>query len=266
MTPNLANDGIMDTRWSGIPGHNTGGWYELAWAEPVRVGQVIVFQYDRYVKEMDVQVWDEQARAWVTLQHFGQPNDRLPKVIVGQFPIRRTSKLRLANITNGPSFTEVQAFEEPNLPPPIVNLASDVNGHFIGMVCDAWGNEPITGAEMRLSGQAKNGAWQEAAKSDHHGLVFLNMPLGMNSPLTLQLRMPASTSSSVLTQPLDAAHFFYGLTPDHLQRHSIQLAGPWRFAVDPRPISGNRLSRTRPGPRLKCRPISKWKVFDPSPA
>jgi hypothetical protein len=63
LPPELANDGQQETRWSGIPGHNIGGWYELHWEQPVRIGQVIVFQYDRYVREMDVQVWDDDAVA-----------------------------------------------------------------------------------------------------------------------------------------------------------------------------------------------------------
>ena len=66
----------METRWSGIPGHNTGGWYELAWDRPVRVGEIVVLQYDRYVQEMDVQVWDGDTRSWVSLQHLGQADLR----------------------------------------------------------------------------------------------------------------------------------------------------------------------------------------------
>src|SRR5580658_3616611 len=49
LTPDLANDGKTDTRWSNIPGHNSDGWYELDWDHPVRIGQVVVFQYERYV-------------------------------------------------------------------------------------------------------------------------------------------------------------------------------------------------------------------------
>ena len=165
----LANDGNMDTRWSGIPGHNAGGWYELTWDRPVRVGQVVVFQYDRYVKEMDVQIWDEDAKTWVTLQHFGQPDRRLPKVVVCRFQSRSTTRLRLANITNGPSFNEIRVFEEPFEIGPAVNLASDANGNFSGMISDAWGSAPVQGAQVKLSGQAKRGAWQVSAQSDEHG-------------------------------------------------------------------------------------------------
>ena len=67
MRAGLANDGRLESRWSGIPGHNIGGWFELDWAQPVRVGEVIVFQHDRYVKEMDLQVWDSTNQVWVTL-------------------------------------------------------------------------------------------------------------------------------------------------------------------------------------------------------
>ena len=39
MAAALANDGNLDTRWSAIPGHNTGGWYELDWDQPVKRGR-----------------------------------------------------------------------------------------------------------------------------------------------------------------------------------------------------------------------------------
>jgi delta 1-pyrroline-5-carboxylate dehydrogenase len=131
LPPELANDGKMETRWSGIPGHNTGAWYELDWDAPVRVGQVVIIQYDRYVKEMDVQLWDDGAKIWVTVQHFGTPDKRLPKVVVCRFPPRSTTRLRLANITNGPSFNEVQVFEEAGVPPGVLNFLSG-HGSVIG--------------------------------------------------------------------------------------------------------------------------------------
>jgi hypothetical protein len=136
MRAGLANDGRMETRWSGIPGHNLGGWFELDWAQPVRVGEVVVFQYDRYVKEMDLQIWDLANQVWVTVEHLGRPDRRLPKIVACRFASRRTTRVRLANITNGPSFSEVQVFEEPYAQPPAVALASDANGHFIGIVSD----------------------------------------------------------------------------------------------------------------------------------
>ena len=228
----LGNDGKMDTRWSGIPGHNTGGWYELTWNRPVRVGQIVVHQYDRYVKEMDVQAWDDEAKAWITLQHFGQPDRRLPKVVVCRFKPRVAARVRLASITNGPSFNEVQVFEESFAIAPAINLASDANGNFIGMISDAWGSEPVKGAPVKLSGQTKRGPWQVSAQSDEHGLFFAPMTLGATGQVTVVAEM-AESGAATHTERFDAAGFQYGLTPLPLKSQKTSLAGRWRFATDP---------------------------------
>ena len=229
----MANDGRMDTRWSGIPGHNVGGWFQLEWAQPVRVGEVVVFQHDRYVKEMDLQVWDLTNEVWVTIEHLGSADRRLPKVVVCRFPSRQTKRVRLANITNGPSFSEVQVFEEPFSQPPAVNLASDADGHFIGMVCDPWGSEPLAGMEMGLSGQAKSGPWQATTHSDDHGLFFVPMPLGLSAPITVCARATSPAKASETKVQFAAASFQYGLTPANLRHSKIKLEEEWRFAPDP---------------------------------
>lgn len=245
LPPELANDGKMDTRWSGIPGHNTGGWYELQWTQAVRVAQVVVLQYDRFVKELDVQVWDDAAKTWLTVQHFGQPDRRLPKVVVCRLAPRSTTRLRLAQITNGPSFDEVQVFEEAFAIAPAINLASDANGNFLGMLSDAWGSEPMARAQVQLSGQAKRGRWQIAGRSDEHGLVVLPMPLGMTGLVTATMTLPkpgeaGDPAAGPGTQPapahvetFDAVDFQYGLTPIPNRSDKVSLAGRWRFAVDP---------------------------------
>jgi hypothetical protein len=233
MAANLANDGNMDTRWSGIPGHNTGGWFELDWEQPVRLAEVIVFQHDRYVKEMDLQVWDQENGAWVVLEHLGRPDGRLPRVIVCRFKSRFTPRLRLANITNGPSFNEVQVFEEPFADLPVVNLASDADGRFLGMISDAWGSAPVAGAEVSLSGEAKAGPWQALARSDEYGLFFVPMPLGLTGKVSVSARLPGQAVAGPAPVPMDAAGFQYGLTPENLHRGKLNLEGPWRFAPDP---------------------------------
>ena len=88
-TPEKAIDGNMGTRWSGIPGHNAGVWYQLEWKEPVEIGEVVVHQYDRYVIEFDVQVRAVPAAEWRTVQHFGRAGQRLPKVVACRFGPRR---------------------------------------------------------------------------------------------------------------------------------------------------------------------------------
>src|SRR5262245_27677709 len=52
-TPAKACDGDRQSRWSGIPGHNTGVWFQLEWAQPVKIGEVVIRQFDRFVMELD---------------------------------------------------------------------------------------------------------------------------------------------------------------------------------------------------------------------
>ena len=152
---NQANDGNMETRWSGIPGHTSGGWFELAWDQPVRVGEVVIVQYDRFVNEMDLQAWDQASQAWVTLKHLQGPGEKLPKIVICPVEQRSTTRLRLANISGGPVFSEVQVFEEPS--PPVANLASDADGHFIGMLSDEWGSAPAQGLKCRFPARPNQG-------------------------------------------------------------------------------------------------------------
>src|SRR5579871_6372825 len=42
LPPELAVDGLDNTRWSGIPGHNSDVWFQLTWSEPQQVGQILV--------------------------------------------------------------------------------------------------------------------------------------------------------------------------------------------------------------------------------
>jgi len=233
MTPDLARDGKTGTRWSGIPGHNSGGWYALDWDQPVRIAQVVVLQFDRFVNEMDLQVWDQPGGAWVTLRHFGRPEEKLPRTVECRFEPRSSSKLRLANITGGPSFTEVEVFERPFAPTPELSLASDANGNFIGMVADGWGSAPLAGVEVSLSGQAGAGPWQAVARSDSNGLFFPPMPVGMTGDVSVMARPPQQDAWPVASAHFPATGFQYGLTPRNLHREETSLDGLWRFATDP---------------------------------
>ncbi len=233
MTADLAQDGKTGTRWSGVPGHNSGGWYELDWDQPVRIAQVVVLQFDRFVNEMDLQMWDDSSRDWVTLRHFGSPEEKLLRTVDCRFEQRSSSKLRLANITGGPSFTEVEVFEHPFAPAPQLSLASDANGNFIGMVADGWGSAPLPGVDVSLSGNAAAGPWQRAARSDSNGLFFAAMPVGMSGEVSLTARPPQEEAWPVASAHFPAAGFLYGLTPRNLLREETSLDGPWRFATDP---------------------------------
>jgi hypothetical protein len=233
MTPELAVDGKMETRWSGIPGDETNGWFQLDWDQPVRVSEAVVFQHDRYVREMDLQAWDDAAANWRTIEHLGQANGRLPKVVVSQFGAMSTRRLRLANILGGPSFTEIMVFERAFARPPVLTLASDCDGHFIGIVCDEWGSAPARDAEVVVSGQAEGGAWSESARTDGHGLLTIPMPVGMTGQISATIRPGGSDAAPVAPVRFGAAQFQYGLTPANFYRRATDLSGLWRFAPDP---------------------------------
>ena len=141
LTPEKARDGDLGTRWSGIPGHNRDVWFQLDWERPVRVAEVVIHQFDRFVMELDVQVWDGARGDWRTMQHSGAPDKRLPSVVVCRFDAVETTRNRIGNITNGPSFTEVEVYSQPFAGGLETRLASDLRGNLIGIVTDSFGAE-----------------------------------------------------------------------------------------------------------------------------
>jgi len=230
MTPERAIDGKAQTRWSGIPGHDSGVWYQLDWDRPLQIGQVIIHQFDRFTYEMDVQVWDANKNDWHTLQHFGRPGRRLPLVVLCNFDPITTTRLRIGNITNGPSFNEVEVYAEPfSGYEPVVRIASDLQGHFTGVVTDPWGSAPIAGAQLTLSGANPAGAWQMTAAPDDTGLFRTPMPLG----LTGEIKVNTAIRGRTWTTAFDSSEFQYGLTPISKSDQPISLNGKWRFAIDP---------------------------------
>jgi hypothetical protein len=227
LRPEFAIDGNPLTRWSGISGHNSGVWFQLEWPKPVTLRQLVIQQYDTFVMELDVQVWDEARQEWRTLQHFGKPGEKLPLVVVATFDAVQTTKARIANITNGPSFTEVEAYSEPM--PPVTVLGSDVRGNAIGIVCDRWGRSPVSGASVHLSGQTAMGPWNGDAVSDEHGLFGVPLPLGLHGPLSIQSHSGAFDWEQV--QPSEDLQ--RGLTPVGIDEKVTSLNGQWRFSIDP---------------------------------
>lgn len=240
LTPEKAIDGQTQTRWSGIPGHNADVWFQLEWDAPVRIAEVVLRQYDRFVMELDVQVWDERAGDWRTLQHFGEPGKRLPLVVVCRTAPQETRRLRIGNTTNGPSFTEVEAYAAHFAQGLATRLASDVDGHFVGLVTDALGASPVPDAAVTLTGRARGGAaaggsgaaeqeWTATARSDENGLFIVPMPVGLSGALNVRTIAEEQTAHDTF----DCTHFQYGLTPRGLDAEVTPLAGPWRFAPDP---------------------------------
>jgi beta-galactosidase len=234
LTPSKANDGDTATRWSGIPGHDSGVWFQLDWGHPVRIAQVIIQQSDSFAMELDVQVWDSAENGWRSIRHQGKPGARLPRVLIVSFPVEETERLRIANITNGPSFSEVEAYAEP-LPLQLsVQVASDLNGNILGIVTDQWGSEPVSGAAVALAGRGKFGPWTNSTRSDEKGLFRAPLPLGSEGTVEIVATAPgALKEGSIARLRLDAGDFQYGLTPRSYGAPVESLNGRWRFRSDP---------------------------------
>ncbi len=223
----LAHDGRADTRWSGIPGHNSGVWFQLEWEQPVDVAEVLVRQFSRFTFEWDVETWDDATQRWVGAGHYGKPNVRLPGLVLCQIePARRTSRVRIANITNGPSFTEVEVYGPSERHRPEVHLASDLRGNFVGMLCDAFGSQPAAGQVVTLSGSFASGRWHRVVKTDEHGMFFAPMPVGLRG--SVRAESPGS-----VPQEFAAGGFQRALTPVDFALRRVELSQGWRFALDP---------------------------------
>lgn len=239
----FAIDGDLKTRWSGIPGHNKDVWFELAWDAPVEVGCVVIHQFDRFVTEFDLDAWDDAKQEWRTLAHFGNPHDRLALVILwrraaADKPVR-TSKLRLARIANGPSFTEIEVYSDPFAQPPELHASGDADGHIVAIVTDHLGTAPLAGARVTLTIPTPAGDRKVAATSDDHGLLFVDAPPGMSGTIATEIAPTGAESATAksVTGTLDAATLPVALTPFDDATPKNKLGGHWHFAADPEPDS-----------------------------
>jgi len=226
MSAEKAIDGKENTRWSGIPGHNSGVWFQLNWKQRVTIGQLVIKQYDRYSMEWDVQILSEDQQTWKTLRHDGKNGAKLPLVVVDDFPSVTTSALRISHITNGPSFNEVEVFERPNAYPPVISTASDLQGNFIGIVTDAFGSEGHPAVQVKFQGQNQEGPWQYATRTDENGLFKIPMVAHLQGNIDVRCSNGASTQ-------LHATDFQYGVTPVSIDTPKTSLDGVWKFSLDP---------------------------------
>jgi len=234
LTPDKANDGNLSTRWSGIPGHNAGVWYELDWNEPVEVGEVIIHQYDTYVFECDVQVRSNKTAEWQTVRHFGRPGVRLPRIVVCSFAPRRVTGVRIGNITNGPSFNEVEVYSRPIAIGIETHVASDLLGNIIGVVTDTWGASPVEGADVTFSGQSKNGTWKASARSNDKGMIAVAMPLGLAGKVAIRTEPKIKDAAAApIERQIDASALAFRLTPREARHSAVNLSGRWKFSLDP---------------------------------
>lgn len=227
LTPEKAIDGVAGTRWSGIPGHNEGVWYQLKWDTPVTIRQIVLKQYDTFVTQLDIQTYSEPSKKWKTIKHLGTPDAKLPLIVVASFEPFQADRIRIGNICNGPSFNEVEVYAAEK--PDKTVLGSDANGNIIGIVCDHWGGSPVTNAKVLLKGNAKIGQWQAQTKTNDHGLFEVAMPLGLTGDINVKTKSETGTHDSVVR----ASDIQYGLTPTSFRAKSTSLNGQWKFRLDP---------------------------------
>ena len=234
LTPEKAIDGKADTRWSNIPGHNEGIWFQLDWKVPLAIGEVVVDQFDTFASEWDIQIRENAAAAWKTVRHYGKPGRKLPKVVVCNFAPREAAALRIANISGGPSFNEVVVYGRPYADGLATNVASDLRGHFLGTVCDAAGAGPIEGARVTLSGNSKGGAWKRSATTDAKGLFSAEMPLLLSGPIDIRTQWKtAEMAVGPFQRQVDSSAFRGRPTPREARWNVVNLDGKWKFRLDP---------------------------------
>src|SRR5262249_13917005 len=147
------------------------------------------------------------SSSWRTMDHLGRPGKRLARDVLATFTATKTQKLRIANITNGPSFTEVEVYAAPG--PSELHVATDLDGRLIGALTDRFGSRPVAGADVRLTGEASSRPFTRAGKTDQRGLWFLELPLGIRGELELRAEWE---NGSVITR-VDAVTLQTALTP-----------------------------------------------------
>ncbi|HUY14937.1 MAG TPA: glycoside hydrolase family 2 TIM barrel-domain containing protein [Terriglobia bacterium] len=220
------NDGDLDTLWGYTEPAPTGAWLSLTWPQPITFRQILVRQnLDRDLTQITLEV--REGGQWKTLKMLGDGNIPLPKLILIELPAQTTDAIRLTRLKGVPSFYEVEVYEGPN--PPVINLAGDAAGRIIGMVSDAFGAGPKTGAPITISGQAGHKLWQVRLCTDEHGMFTVATPAGL---LGL-IRVDAQVGAEHIEHKVDAADLALKLTPPNDLESAIDLNGSWKFAPDP---------------------------------
>lgn len=112
----------------------------------------------------------------------------------------------------------------------IVNLASDLQGNFLGIAADTINNKPLAKHQVILSGTAHNGQWSSSCITNEMGMFECPMPLGITGNVDTAL----TDTSGVLVRnsfPSRQFQFCHTLLPQ--KRMSRSLNGTWLFSLDP---------------------------------
>ena len=95
------------------------------------------------------------------------------------------------------------------------HMASDLRGHFLGIVSRRLGRRADRRRRVTLSGNSKGGAWEMSATTDAKGMFSADMPLVLNGPIDIRTELKTTEidagpvrlqiDSAALRIPLDAA-------------------------------------------------------------
>jgi beta-galactosidase len=221
-----ANDGDLETLWGYRTAAPAGAWLALSWPTPVTFRQVLVRQnLDRDLTRLALQI--RQQGEWRIIDVRGDGTVSLPKLILIEVPACTTDAIRLTGFKGVPSFYEVEVYEGPN--PPVINVAGDAAGHIIGIISDAFGVAPKSGATVSISGRAGRRAWKAVLTSDEHGMFAVAAPTGVRGLIEIH----AQIGTESIRNEIDAADIPLRLTPTSDLENPIDLNGTWKFATNP---------------------------------
>lgn len=116
-----------------------------------------------------------------------------------------------------------------------INLASDLNGHIIGIVADTVNNIPVADVQVSLEGNCRAGSWQHICTTNQHGLFITDMPLGLSDHIHANVIQKQSSNNDRLHFSSPFQNFQFCHTPLAISSCPINLNGLWKFALDPSP-------------------------------
>src|SRR6202140_3129594 len=228
---NLTDGDIAHTQWTAKDGTNPADtWVELNWPSAVQLQEVVIRQEgDQKLSHFNLETRDASGQ-WRRVQSIGDSQHLLPRLILAQFAAQTTNGLRLSDFAGEVSFNEVEVYNR--IDPPLIEVASDLLNHIIGIVTDGFGTQPFANAAVQLQGTAGGKPWHASAQTDENGMFQVEMPVGLEGAVTATAQLPNGTSPKRTVQTGDLTP---GLSLPDDTAPVLNLDGSWRFEPDPEP-------------------------------
>ncbi|HLV86242.1 MAG TPA: glycoside hydrolase family 2 TIM barrel-domain containing protein [Candidatus Sulfotelmatobacter sp.] len=227
----FVNDGnITNTQWSAKEGTSPQDtWIELNWLNAIEFQEIVIRQEGSpKLSHVDIATRDADGN-WHPLKSAGDSVHLLTRLILAQFPVVKTTGLRLTGFTGRVSLAEIEVYNR--FDPPVVVMGSDLLNHIFGVVTDAFGTQPFANASVQVEGTAGGKHWQATSQTDDNGMFQVDMPVGMDGEVTAVANLAGASAH----QTLQAGDLSPGLSLPDTSTASIDLDGIWRFKPDPGP-------------------------------